>query len=420
MIQKKENNTGRADTVSFIRYPIFKENQQLWGYRVRCIDRRGDAAHRISGEGDVSALVSTSSYMGLGRLLSKGKCLMVDFNQQSILKTIPHALPQSNSAIRVSERMPLDKGVLDALGALKEEGYRIAVSRFSGDRTLARLYDMADILCLKTGGKNRISLSEMVETASQYPADIMGEQVRERDHYIRCKELGFSLFQGAFFKTPEKISVRKISSNQASRFKLMKIIEADKPDFDALAEAIQSDVTISLRLLTYLNSAAFGLVRKISSIQQAITMLGWDNIKKWLRVVVLSDVSSYNYAGELVLISSQRGKFLEKIVMDHDFWGFNPDSLFLLGIFSLLDALLGIPMEKVVQHLPLEERLRTALLREANCEYGPFLELAEMMEDGEWDRAERMIQQLSMDKDKVKIAFHEAVEWANELSCIPS
>lgn len=412
------NQTDSRSTISFIRYPIFKKNKQLWGYRVRCIDRQGDAGHRLSENGDVSNLVSSNSCMGLERLLSKGKCLMVDLGQESILKAIPYAMPAESSVIRISEKISPNKDILAALEKLKSDGYSLAVSRYSGDKKLSKFYGLADFLCIRTAGKNREELTEIVETAQFSESILIGEQVRDIDHFERCVELGFSLFQGSFFKTPEKISVRKISSNEAARFKLMKIIEGDIPDFEKLAETIQSDVTISLRLLTYLNSAAFGFRNKISSIQQAISLLGWDNLKKWLRVVVLSDVSKHTYAQDLVILSSQRGRFLETIVQDHDFWGFSPDSLFLLGIFSLLDTLLGMPMERVVGHLPLEEKLKSALMRDANSEYEPFLQLAELLEDADWDEADRIIQRLSMNSEKVKGAFHEAVDWADGLLCM--
>lgn len=412
------NQTDSQNTISFIRYPIFKTNKQLWGYRVRCIDRKGDAGHRLPGEGDVSSLVSSNSCMGLERLLSKGKCLMVDLGQESVLKAIPYAIPAENSVIRISEKISSNTAMMTALKELKSDGYSLAVSRYSGNKKLSELYALADFLCIGTAGKNREELALMMETAQPFETKLLGEQVRDTDHFERCLDLGFYLFQGSFFKTPEKVSVRKISSNEAARFKLMKIIEGDVPDFEKLAEMIQSDVTISLRLLTYLNSAAFGFRNKIGSIQQAISLLGWDSLKKWLRVVVLSDVSKHTYAQDLVILSSQRGKFLETIVQDHDFWGFSPDSLFLLGVFSLLDTLLGMPMERVIVHLPLEEKLKSALLREAHSEYEPFLKLAELLEDADWDEADRIIQRLSMNSERVKGAFHAAVDWADGLLCM--
>lgn len=418
MNDKHSEPGDSRNTISFIRYPVFRKNRQLWGYRVRCVDRRGDAAHRLPCTGDVSELVSSSSCMGLEKLLSEGKSLMVDMGQETILKTLFYALPADKSVIRVSEKIRLDNKLLKIIEDLKSDGYRLAVSHYSGNDELSGLYKLADILCLKTGGKNREELTEMIESAGAFTSQIMGEQIRDSAHLERCTELGFSLFQGDFFKTPEKISVRKISSNEAARFRLMKIIEEDAPDLEKLAREIQSDVTISLRLLSYLNSATFGFRNRISSIQQAINLLGWENMKKWLRVVVLSDVSKQARAQDLVLLSSQRGKFLERLVQDHDFWGFSPDSMFLLGLFSLLDALLDMPMERVVVHLPLEESLKAALLRRSNSEYTPFLEMTELLENADWSAAELMIQRLSLNSARVKDAFHKAVDWADGLICM--
>ena len=414
------NAADSGNTVSFIRQPIFKKKRQLWGYQVACIDKSGDASHRLPTEGDLSELLSSSSYLGLEKLLSPGKRLMVPFDHKSILNAAPYGMSVAYAAIKIDENEQTDVSLIPALEKLKSDGYLLALGHFSGDKMLSPLYKLADILCLETAEKNRNELGRMVEAARPFKAQLMGEQVGDLAHYERCSELGFSLFQGSFFKMPETVSVRKISSNEASRFQLMKIIEANEPDFNKLAETIQGDVSISLRLLTYLNSAAFGFPRKISSIQQAIAMLGWNNLKKWLRVVLLSDVSQHTCAKDLVLLSSQRGKFLEKIIQDHDFWGFSPDSMFLLGIFSLLDALLGMPMEKVVEHLPLEDKLKTALCRDPNNEYYPLLKLTECLEEANWEEADRMIQQLSLDSAKVKSAFHGAVEWANALISLQS
>ncbi len=410
-----ESNSFTTDTVSFIRHPVFGEKRQLWGYQVTCIDRHGDASHRLGVEGDVTELLASSSYMGLEKLLSGGKRMMVTFNSKSILDGIPYALPGASAAIKIDEKELINRSLPPALEKLKADGYPLAIGRFSGDEQLSTLYHLADIFCFETAGKTRLELNEKIKSAQPFSAIKMGEQVPDLTHFERCSELGFSLFQGSFFKTPEKVSVRKISSNEAARFHLMKIIEEDDPDFEKLANTIQTDVSISLRLLTYLNSAAFGFRQKINSIQQAITMLGWENMKRWLRIVILSNVSRHKYAQDLVLLSSQRGKFLEAVIRDHDFWGFSPDSLFLLGIFSLLDTLLNMPMHKVVEYLPLDDKMKAALCRDPNSEYYPLLKLVENLEDAEWETADGIIQKLSMNNAKVKIAFHAAVDWANEM-----
>lgn len=143
-------------------------------------------------------------------------------------------------------------------------------------------------------------------------------------------------------------------------------------------------------------------------------------MKNWLRVVLLRDVGQTKHASELVLLSAQRGKFLETIAKEFDCWGFNPDSLLLLGVFSLLDAMLGIPMKEIVEHLPLDNKLKEALCQDPNNEYFPLLQLAMSCEEARWQQAEELIQQLNLDSGKVKAAFQKSVNWAGNLTSMSS
>jgi len=145
-------------------------------------------------------------------------------------------------------------------------------------------------------------------------------------------------------------------------------------------------------------------------------MLGWQNLKNWLRVVLLTEVSQNRNASELIFLSAQRGKFLEQVGLDHDFWGFEPDSLFLLGIFSLLDALLNQPMNEITKYLPLADKLKDALCMEDNNEYVPLLKLSIYFEEARFDHSNNLTSQLGLDSVKVRQAYRGSIEWANQLS----
>jgi EAL and modified HD-GYP domain-containing signal transduction protein len=108
----------------------------------------------------------------------------------------------------------------------------------------------------------------------------------------------------------------------------------------------------------------------------------------------------------------QRGKFLETITMENDYWGFEPDTLQLLGMFSLLDAMLQIPMTDIVVQLPLEDKLKSALLSEPNNEYLPLLQLARVMEEVKWEKVERLAITLNLEIVKISAAFKTSIEWA--------
>jgi EAL and modified HD-GYP domain-containing signal transduction protein len=253
-------------------------------------------------------------------------------------------------------------------------------------------------------------------SAQKYEAQLLASHVQDRKRYEVCRDLEFSIFSGPFFKYPDTMTVRKLSSNEILRFKLLKFIESKDPDIPQIAKTIQSDATISFRLLAFLNSAAFVFSQKIKSIQQAISLLGWANTKNWLRVVLLNDMTQTKEAQELVLLSAQRGMFLELVAREHNYWGFNPETMHLLGLFSLLDALLELPMSDIVSHLPIDNKMKAALCRETNNEYSPLLHLAFCFEEARWDEIETEIRRLNLDGAKVMPAFQKSVHWASQLT----
>jgi EAL and modified HD-GYP domain-containing signal transduction protein len=407
-------------SVSIARQPVFDEKGQLWGYELFCVSSDETTRFGLPENKDVALSVASSAYIGLQQILERGKKIIVNFSEKSMLDDLPYAFPPILAAVKVAEDLYAKSRVPDVLKRLKADGYLIAVGGFTGNPAFGPLYGLADIIGTDVSLGQKDTLAALLDMARPYSAMLLAGQVQDPARFKMCKELGFTLFHGPFFKSPDKIIVRKLSSNEVSRFNLLRLIEAEEPDLDNLAATIQEDVSISFRLLSYLNSTAFGLTQKVKSIHQAIMLLGWQKMKNWLRVVLLTDMSQSKDASELVLLSAQRGKFLELIARDHDFWGFDTDSLNMLGIFSLLDALLGIPMTEVVGYLPLENRLKAALCREPNNEYLPLLHLAQYFEEAKWEDAEKMIHQLNLDPKKIKSAFQTAIDWTGELATLHS
>jgi EAL and modified HD-GYP domain-containing signal transduction protein len=408
-----------SKSVSIVRQPIFDKKRRLWGYEILCMGIAESTGPGPSEE-SVAVNVASSAYIGFQQIMDRGKKVVVNFNEKNILENFPYAFPQNLAAVMVKEDMVGRPNVLNVLSRLKSDGYLIVVRGFTGNTECDPIYRMADIIGADVLEKQKDELTGIFELARSYDALLLAARVKNPERFELCRELGFSLFHGSFFKSPDQIVVRKFTSGEVSRFNLLQVIEKDQPDFDQLAKIIQTDVSISFRLLAFLNSSAFGFPQKIKSIHQAILLLGWRKIKNWLRVVLLSDMNQNEDVSELVLLSAQRGRFLELVAREHDFWGFDPNSMNLLGIFSLLDALLGIPMTEIVEYLPLEDKLKTALCQEPNNEYLPLLHLARYFEEARWAEAEKMIQQLNLEAGKVKAAFQASVNWTSELAVLQS
>lgn len=408
-IKKSDSN---LILVTFARLPIFDAKKNLWGYELIYLtgdDKKITPSQRHKA---ITPDLAAGTSLAIEQMLDKGKKVMVNFSWQNLLDNLPYALPPGRTVVKITDPGPLDS-LAPVLEKLKTDGYKIAINLTP--RTCRPVLELADIICLDISGMGVPDLASMCTKTAPYGSLILANRVHDQLGFDVCHRESFSLFQGSFFKQPENVSVKKILSGTISKFQLMETMEKEDPDFSKLAATIQADVAISYRLLSHLNSASFGFRQKIDSIKDAITILGWHNLKNWLRVVLLAEVSENQHASELIFLSAQRGKFLEQIGLDHDFWGFEPDSLFLLGMFSLLDALLNRPMKEIVKHLPLADTLKGALCMEDNNEYVPFLKLARYFEEAEFDQSDAMMNQLGLDTKKVKLAYGGSIDWAARL-----
>ena len=414
------NSDEKNITVSIARQPVFDGKRRLWGYALLCVGSTRTSLAGFPEEDNVALSVAKSAYIGLQQIAERGKKVILNFSEKNILDNLPYALPAALTVVQVTEKTFQRPSVLEILKRLKSDGYLIAVDDFSGGADFEPLYRMADVISMDVYEKSKEVLAAAIAGAQTFQASLLAMQVQDPAQMDVCRELGFNLFHGPFFKLPDTITVRPLASNEVMRLNLLRVIEQDEVDFDRLAETIQADAAISFRLLAYLNSAAFGLRQKIKSILQAITLLGWHKMKNWMRVVLLTDISQGKEATELVMLAAQRGKFIEQIARAHEFWGFDPETLHLLGLFSLLDAMLGIPMAEAVTYLPLDDKLKAALCGEPNNEYLPLLRLAQCFEEARWDDSETMIRRLNLESDKVKAAFQTAVDWAGEMATLAS
>ncbi len=414
-----EQETNRdVRTVSIARRPVFDNRGRLWGYELFCVGCTETLRSGFTCRSDTAISVASSAYLCLQQILQGGKKIIVDFTEKNILDKLPYVLPPVHSAIKVGEDIIQQPSSMEVLSRLKLDGYPIAVRNFTGNPDCEPLYRLASIIAIETRGKECDLLQEDLIHARHYDALLLASEVQDRKLYEICLGLKFPLFSGPFFKYPDRVTIRRLSSSEILRFELLKLVETEDPDVPGIAEAIRTDATVSFRLLAFLNSAAFAFSQKIKSIQQAVSLLGWYNIRNWLRVILLTDMSQSKEAEELVLLSAQRGMFLECVARDHDFWGFAPGSLHLLGLFSLLDTLLALPMAEIVGHLPIDNKLKAALCREPNNEYAPLLRLAHSFEEARWQEVEAMIQQLNLDRAKVMAAFQKSIDWASGLESL--
>lgn len=394
--------------IFFIKQPILDKNRRIWGYELLGAELR-EGIYEVFPDQEDATNLSSTAYLGLQDAMLRGKRISVAFDAKSIIEGVPHVLPRGLGVVRVLSDRTFPPGFLEALQEFRRAGYLVAFD-FNQDIMDKKIYGQVDILSHEFAA---ISSNLIFQHAAQSGTQLLVRGIETIEQFSKAQEMGFNLYQGSFFKKSRPIPGRKLSSNQVSRINLFHLIEDDDPDIKALADAISSDVSISFRLLSYLNSPFFGLLRKIQSINQAIILLGWKKLKVWLRAVLLADMAGQEeIPRELAALSLQRGRFLELLASKYDWWGFNPGSLFLLGIFSLLDVILEMSMADLAEKLPLDHKLKAALRRDAASEYMPLFHLIYCLEDGDWVSLQNQIQNLGLELEDVKSFHTEARNWS--------
>ena len=397
------------DTFFVARQPVFTAEMQLWGYEL--LFRHGaNIQEAVFTDGDqATTQLIADGYNLAVRGLRQGARALVNFPRSVLVGDTPYLLPPEQCVVEILETVMPEPEVLSACRELKRRGYTLALDDFEGGPGLEPLCEMVDIIKVDILGKTPAEVMAIVEGIRKYDAKLLAEKVENYDIFKVCRSIGFSYFQGFFFNRPEIIPGRKLSTSQVNKVKLLKELSGPEVESSRLVEIIQTDLSISYRLLKYINSAFFGLQIKVTSIPRAVSMLGLKNLRQWLQVVILSDISTEDKAHELVRISVQRARFLQILAERHP-TPFDGDSMFLLGFFSLLDAILDQSMDRVLEEIPLDPGIKKALT-DPTDPGAVWIDLLEEIDRCNWDRLTRKAQQIGVPFALVNRLSVEASIW---------
>lgn len=400
------------DRIFVARQPIFSADMKVWGYEL--LFRHGDTQTAAITDGDqATTQVIADGFTLASRGMRKGARALVNFPRNVLVGAAPYVLPPERCVVEILETVEPEAEVMDACRELKKRGYTLALDDFVGQPGFEPLCEIADIVKVDILHKKPAEVMDIVKGLRPYKARLLAEKVENLDMFTVCKRLGFAFFQGYFFSKPEVIPGRKLSSSQTTKIKLLKELNLADTEHDRLVEIIQTDLSISYRLLQYINSARFGLRGKIESIQRAVNMLGRQNLRQWLQVIILSDMNSTDKGQELVRISVRRGRFLQLLASDLP-TPFGPDSMFLLGFFSVLDAILDQYMDQLLEEISLDPAIKAALTDSGNPA-AAWLGLLDELDRGNWSRLEARASSMGIPMELVDRASIDAEAWTDEV-----
>lgn len=403
-------NTTTYEDIFVARQPIFDQSQKAWGYLLLFRDKEDAQRALISNESDATFEVLCNMPL-CGIANQPGISLMVHFTPETVAKGMPDVMPSETLVAVIDKNADYGTEFIRSIRALRASGYRVAQNGYDG--TPGVLDKDTDIFMVNVSGKSSDELKDIAQNAMAASSGclLLAKFVETYEEQQIAKKAGYSLFQGYYFMKPVVEKGRKISASQVSRLKLFEIIENEEPDFDSLAEAIEVDVALSYRLLAFLNSAKFGFAKTITSIRQAVVLAGWKPIRNWIRLVLLTDLNPSEKARELSYVSAHRAKLFETMALGGGYEN-ESDRLFILGLFSLLDALLGMEFREFIDLLPIDTKIKETLCGGSN-EYTPWLELAKAIERSDWDSVNSIAQRLGLHPGTVAVSYQHAFTWAD-------
>lgn len=398
----------------FARQPVFDSQKNVFGYELLYRNSPLEKSANFSDK-DVATLTVISSALLLTPEPSQaGKKIFIHFPRTSVISEVWSALSPQTTVVEVEPTGEIGPELEKALVKMKDQGYALAISHFSRGGCAKRLVELADIVFVDMLDKGEPELKATLSDLQGCGCMLAAKRVEDDAHFQLALGLGFNLFQGFFFEKPVIVPGRKLPSNRITRLNIYRTLEKGEMDLEELTRNIESDVSISYRLLTFINSLAFGLRYKVSSIKHAILMLGWHQIKSWLWLVVLSDVMPPEKTSELPYLSAIRAKFLERAAVNHGKSDIAPETLFLMGLFSLLEPMLDTPMHELVESLPLEDEVKSALCGGKN-RYSDWLNVAKCFESGDWGKLDLLTRAMGLDSITMASSYCEALVWAKAL-----
>lgn len=397
---------------SFIaRQPIFDRRLRLYGYEMLYRDGPEEFA-RFDDPDAAAAKVISDCCMLFDTVVASTRAF-INVTADTLRRGYVELLPSQSTVIEVLETVEPDEETAQICRCLKAAGYLIALDDYTPGAKHEPLLPLADIvkvdfLAIQPG--ERRALAAKLRTPGRL---LVAEKVEDREAFEEALSAGYDYFQGYFFKRPSLLELRAVSGSGLHCLRILREARQPEPDFNRLEEMVRAEVRISLCLLRYINSAAFGQGRAVTSVRQAVALLGEREFVKLVSVFALVGLGT-GKPDELVVSALTRARFCESLARLADL-GELADDLFLVGMLSHIDAMLDRPLREVLLELPLGPPVVSALLLED--ETGPLQTVyacALAYESGRWEELARETARLNCPEKALPSIYFEAVGWVEQ------
>jgi len=394
------------------RQPIFDRLRRVVAYELLFRSGTENVFRTTNGDTASLSVISSGIHVFGFSFLTAGKPAFINFTKQLLLSGTALILPPKQVVVELLETIEPDEEVINACRELKRHCYLLALDDFvlkPGYEPLAELADIIKVDFLQVKGEDRKTL---VQKFGRRGIRMLAEKVETYEDFSDALQAGYVYFQGFFFCKPEIVSGREIPSHKLAYLRLMQEISREDLDFNRMELVFKSDISLSYKLLRYVNSAAIGLRYPVTSLRQAMVVLGEQNLRRWV-MLALATIMLEDKPQELLVTGVVRGRFCELVCkrLGLEAIGFDP---FLIGLFSVLDALLDRPLPELLEGLPVAAEVKDALLGLPTV-LGKVYKLVVNYERADWEKVSELTKQLNLQEQELPLLYAQSVSWADRL-----
>ncbi len=397
--------------VFIARQPIFDVNQKVYAYELLYRSGTENISKFKSGDSATSNVVINALLLIGPDTLTEGNRAFINFTETLIKDEIPKMFSNEYLVVEILEDIVPDEHLMIRVRELKALGYTIALDDYIASYEYDELAELADIIkvdFVDTTLEERVTISENFRSKNKV---LLAEKVETKEEFNEAKKLGFTLFQGYFFSKPSILKGKDVASLNINYLDIIQELDQPEPQYERMAEIIERDLALTFKLLRLINSAAFFTNSKVASVKQALVLLGFKEIRKWIMVVMLRDVGR-SKPDEVLKTCLVRAKMAEQVALITGM-KVRKNEMFIMGLFSMIDTLMDQDLYTIIDSLPLEDDIKAAMVGKKNKLYEMFM-IVMCYEKGDWEQLLKECDALCITYSKVPDLYYGSLKWADK------
>lgn len=344
--------------------------------------------------------------------LTNNKIGFVNFPEKLINKNIATLLPKDKVVIEILENVNPTEEVIKNLNNLKKQGYSLALDDVENEEDIKKFVNLVDFVKVDFLLSTKEARIKIAELCKKHNIKMLAEKIENLEALNEAKELGFRYFQGYYYSKPSIFLGKDIKIKNSSIFLILAELIKEDSNFEKIENMIKRDVALTYKFFKFINSSYFNFIEKISSIKEAIMLIGKEELMKWLSVLSVIELSS-NGNDEHTSNTVIRAKFCERIaeLIEYE----KKEDAFLVGLFSNLHLMMDKDLKNLLKDLPINNNIKEALLGEESI-LRNILDLVLAYEKVEEDKIKKLCNIIGVDEGKLWDLYFYSLDWSKKIA----